>query len=126
MTNDESGRREIDPGAVIREALGPVPDDRVDWSGLHERVMRSAIPALGGRGIMVRWWEYLARWSMPAAPVAVAASLALLLVMPTSDSPDGTVIGGFLNDGLTESESAVFWSVEDDADVLLYAVFDFD
>lgn len=84
-----SGRHEEEMDARLREALrGAVPAppvDEVDWGALRERIARDAAPALarlrqsapGPRS----WWDYAARWAVPALPAALAAAAALALLL---------------------------------------------
>lgn len=75
--------------AMLREASGSVPLDRVNWDALYARVnaaavlplskRREAAAAVVGRVRRVgerAWWEYAARRGRAAIPLAVAASLA--------------------------------------------------
>jgi hypothetical protein len=73
--------------AALREAVGSVPLDTVDWDALYARVdaaaavplarRRSAAAVRVPRRRDVAWWEYAARPGRAAIPLAVAASLAL-------------------------------------------------
>lgn len=83
-----SGQREEAIDAYVRqrlrEALPEPPVDEVDWAALRLRIARQSELALARlrrspRG--VNWWDYAARWAMPALPAALAAAAVLALLL---------------------------------------------
>ena len=91
--------------AVLRDASGPVPYDRVDWDTFHRRLAaRAELPLARlrypylvtvathrrARALPLRrpatsaarpWWEHAARWSRLTVSSALAAGIALVGVI---------------------------------------------
>jgi hypothetical protein len=53
----------------------------VDGVGLHAAIMERAKLPLARLRLQPQWWEYAARWALPAVPVAMAASIAIAFVV---------------------------------------------
>jgi hypothetical protein len=79
-------------GEALRSALPRPPVEQVDWPALRGRIARDAQPALARlrRGAMsprAAWWDYAARWAVPALPAALAAAAALTLLLGRLAAP---------------------------------------
>ena len=77
---------------ALRGALPQPPVEQVDWPALRGRIARDAEPALARlrRGAMsprAAWWDYAARWAVPALPAALAAAAALTLLLGRLAAP---------------------------------------
>ncbi len=93
--NDREERPDPAIGDALRDALGPVPLERVDWAALHAAVM-AEVGGRGGRGgrsagtAPHAWWQFAERWAHVVLPLAAAASLAFLLGIAHSRSGSET------------------------------------
>jgi len=66
-TSPDEPRRDRRFGALLRELVGEVPMNQVNWDSLASRV---------GAAIRARqtpWWSYVERWQRRALPLALAA-----------------------------------------------------
>ena len=80
--------RDLELAESLRAAVGEVPEDQVDWSGLREATLQRAAPVLARhRAARLRRRVY-------APSAAVAASVALLVFgrMGPQSAPRGEVI----------------------------------
>lgn len=68
-TPHDEPRREPRLSALLRDLMGPIPIQDVNWDALAGRV---------GAAIRARqtpWWGYVERWQRRAIPLAMAAGL---------------------------------------------------
>lgn len=79
----------------LRTALPDPPLDEVDWAALRQRIASRAEPQLARLRRSARtasWWDYAARWAMPALPAAVAAAAVLALVLGRMQATPQTAV----------------------------------
>ena len=86
--------RDPELARALREAGGDVPFDEVHWDALHARIVDGARLALARRRAATRraptWIELAASWARPAIPLALAASIALMVVLGRIGEPTAT------------------------------------
>lgn len=63
--------RDVRLGALLREHVGEIPAEQVDFAALAARIRRGVASQVSGP-----WWSYAARWERRALPLALAAGLA--------------------------------------------------
>ncbi|HTK48246.1 MAG TPA: hypothetical protein VL328_09740 [Gemmatimonadaceae bacterium] len=80
-------RRDEALGALLRQALGDVPDGAVDWEALAARITR-ALPSRASTA----WWSYADRWSRRMLPIALAASLAGAFALWRAEEPAAQIV----------------------------------
>ena len=80
-------RRDEALGALLRQALGDVPDGTVDWEALATRITR-ALPSRASTA----WWSYADRWSRRMLPIALAASLAGAFMLWRAEEPAAQIV----------------------------------
>ena len=69
-------------GALLREGVGSVPMDAVDWSALAD-----SISARVAAHAVSPWWTYAARWERRVIPIALAAGIAATFALLRLDVP---------------------------------------
>lgn len=125
--------------SLLRQASGPVPDDRVDWGAFHKRLTARAELSLARRryprvaitamapataradGIRLLalpthhpWWEPAARWARVIVAGSVAAGIALTVVVRTSPKeavPDTVVASDVATTEQLDGRRAAFESL---------------
>jgi len=63
--------------AALRDALGAIPFDAVEWSRLERRILAGA----RGRRRPPRWWDVTAGWARTAVAAGVAAAVAAVVTL---------------------------------------------
>jgi len=74
------GRDEL--RAALRAAATEPPVTEVDWEALVRGVRHRAEPLLAARRRPLPWWGHASRWARAGIPLAAAAVLALVLLLP--------------------------------------------
>ena len=67
-TSPDEPRRDSRLGTLLRELMGDIPMNDVNWDSLASRI---------GAAIRARqtpWWSYMERWQRRALPLALAAA----------------------------------------------------
>lgn len=75
---------ERDPAIAdaLRDLGAGAPAGSVDWGALHRNILRNAEGPLARLRRPSPWWQYMAGWGRAAIPLAMAAILALLTLLP--------------------------------------------
>jgi len=74
-------------GALLREQMGSVPVDEVDWGALAQ-----GISARIAAHVASPWWTYTSRWERRLIPIALAAGLAAAAVLMKLESNASTFV----------------------------------
>jgi hypothetical protein len=114
----------------LRAGLPAPPVEEVDWAALRQRIARRAEPQLARLRRSARaaaWWDYAARWAMPALPAAVAAAALLALLLGRMQSaPQAQTSETVASAQRLTVESAIGASPQDEETSVLFASADRD
>jgi hypothetical protein len=86
--SDETMERDLELAEALRVAMGDVPEEQVDWSGLREAVGRRAAPALAKH----RATRLRRRVFAPGAAVAASAALLVFALRGTPSGPQANAV----------------------------------
>jgi hypothetical protein len=79
----------------IRAALlrreGEPPFDQVSWDSLHRSILARTLQEFVQVRRSLNWIDYTVRWARAAIPLAVAAILALVLLLPEREHAEEPV-----------------------------------
>ena len=74
--------RDPEIARALRDMGAGAPTGSVDWDTLHRNILRNAEGPLSRLRRTSPWWQYMAGWGRAAIPLALAAILAILTLLP--------------------------------------------
>jgi hypothetical protein len=110
-----------DPRIAAWLAGANVEPVEADAAGLYAAIMARAQLPLARLRRPPQWWEYMASWSRPALPVAIAAGLALAFLVGSLPVPGPGPAPMLAAESLPPLEDVLTYSVPDDEYNLLMA-----
>ena len=91
----------IDPeiqAALLRHE-GEPPFDQVSWDSLHRSILERTLQEFITVRRTLTWLDYTVRWARAAIPLAVAAILAIVLLLPDGNhSEDPATLQAMVSD----------------------------
>jgi hypothetical protein len=121
----------------LHAALPQPPMESMDWERVAEGIRARAEPLLAVRRRSLPWWRHTSRWARIGIPLAAAATLALVLSVPsvrprpfhaaplaeTSASQAGARVA-LAEPPATEDPVLAFMTASDDGEALLLSALE--